>query len=155
MKAIVCKEFAPVSALTYMDVDDPIAKAGEVVLDVAAAGVNFPDSLLVEGLYQMKPELPFIPGSEVAGIISQVGEGVPYLKEGMRVIGICELGGYAQKVAVPMNQVMPIPDGIPLDPYCQLRRKNIPMDKQLAYFGLHPEIYIDQIDSNLLCTCSC
>jgi NADPH2:quinone reductase len=115
MKAIVCKEFAPVSALSYMDVKDPVAKAGEVVLDVAAAGVNFPDSLLVEGLYQMKPPLPFIPGSEVAGTISEVGEGVAHLKVGMRVIGICQLGGYAQKVAVPMAQVMPIPDSIPLD----------------------------------------
>lgn len=115
MKAIVCNDFAPVCDLCFEDVPDPKAKAGEVVLDVAAAGVNFPDSLLVQGLYQMKPPLPFIPGSEVAGTVSQVGDKVPYLKEGMRVIGVCQLGGYAQKVAVPMNQVMPIPDNIPFD----------------------------------------
>ncbi|MFC4699608.1 NADPH:quinone oxidoreductase family protein [Glaciecola siphonariae] len=115
MKAIVCHEFSAVSDLVYEDIADPIAKPGEVVVDVAAAGVNFPDSLLVQGLYQLKPELPFIPGSEVAGTISAVGEGVPHLKVGMKVIGVCRLGGYAEKVSVPAMQVMPIPDSIPLD----------------------------------------
>ena len=114
MKAIVCKAFAPISELAYIEVDTPVAKKGEVVIEVAGAGVNFPDSLLVQGLYQMKPEVPFIPGSEVAGIIVEIGEGVPYLKLGMRVIGICALGAYAEKVAIPCTQVMPIPDVIPL-----------------------------------------
>lgn len=115
MKAIVCRNFAPVDDLEYSDLPDPVAKSGEVVVDVAASGVNFPDSLLVQGLYQMKPELPFIPGSEVAGIISEVGPDVPHLQVGMPVIGICQLGGYAQKVAIPCMQVMPIPASIPLD----------------------------------------
>lgn len=114
MKAIICKAFAPVSELRYEDVATPIAKKGEVVVEIAAAGVNFPDSLLVQGLYQMKPELPFIPGSEVAGTIVEIGENVPYLKIGMKVIGMCLLGGYAEKVAIPCMQVMPIPDSIPL-----------------------------------------
>jgi NADPH2:quinone reductase len=115
MKAILCKAFAPVSDLEYVEVETPKAKKGEVVIEVAAAGINFPDSLLVQGLYQMKPELPFIPGSEVAGTIIEIGEGVPYLKIGMKVIGMCLLGGYAEKVAIPCAQVMPIPDVIPLD----------------------------------------
>jgi NADPH2:quinone reductase len=115
MKAIVCHNFAPVSELRYEEIADPIAKAGEVVVDVAAVGVNFPDSLLVQGLYQLKPELPFIPGSEVAGVISSVGAGVEHLKVGMKVLGICQLGGYAEKVAISANQVMPVPDVIPLD----------------------------------------
>ena len=114
MKAILCKSFAPVSELVYEEVDTPSAGKGEVLIDVVAAGVNFPDSLLVQGLYQMKPELPFIPGTEVSGTISQVGEGVSHLKVGMKVIAMCQLGGYAQKVAVPYMQVMPIPDAIPL-----------------------------------------
>jgi NADPH2:quinone reductase len=114
MKAILCKSFAPVSELMFEEVDSPIAAKGEVVITVAGAGVNFPDSLLVQGLYQMKPELPFIPGTEVAGIISEIGEGVAHLKVGMRVIGICQLGGYAEKVAISYHQVMPIPDVIPL-----------------------------------------
>lgn len=115
MKAIICKEFASVDKLEYQEITDPKAGKGEVVIDVKACGVNFPDGLLVQGLYQMKPDRPFIPGSEVAGVVSEVGEGVPHLKVGARVIGICMLGGYAEKVAVPMMQVMPIPDEIPDD----------------------------------------
>jgi NADPH2:quinone reductase len=115
MKAIVCHDFAQVSNLVYEDFPAPTVKKGEVLVDVAAAGVNFPDSLLVQGLYQLKPDLPFIPGSEVAGVISEVGEGVAHLSVGMKVLGICRLGGYAEKVAIPANQVMPIPDAIPLN----------------------------------------
>ncbi|MEQ3652903.1 MAG: NADPH:quinone oxidoreductase family protein [Glaciecola sp.] len=115
MKAIVCKEFAPVEQLEFTDVPAPSAEKGQVVINVAAAGVNFPDSLLVQGLYQMKPELPFIPGSEVAGTVAEVGEGVPHLKVGQNVIGLCMLGGYAEQVALPASHTIPIPDGIPLD----------------------------------------
>jgi NADPH:quinone reductase len=115
MKAIVCNEFAPVEALQYQDLPDPVAKKGEVVVEIKACGVNFPDGLLVQGLYQMKPPRPFIPGGEVAGIISEVGEGVSHLKVGMRVIALCMLGGYAQKVACPATHVLPIPSAIPDD----------------------------------------
>ncbi|MEP0177417.1 MAG: NADPH:quinone oxidoreductase family protein [Paraglaciecola sp.] len=113
MKAIVCNEFASVEALKYQEVPDPKAKKGQVVVDIKAVGVNFPDGLLVQGLYQMKPAFPFIPGSEVAGVISEVGEGVSHLKVGMRVIALCMLGGYAEKVACPATHVLAIPDEIP------------------------------------------
>ncbi|MFT2091527.1 NADPH:quinone oxidoreductase family protein [Paraglaciecola sp. 2405UD69-4] len=113
MKAIVCNKFAPVEALEYQDVPDPKAAKGQVVVDINAVGVNFPDGLLVQGLYQMKPAFPFIPGSEVAGVISEVGEGVTHLKVGMRVIALCMLGGYAEKVACPATHVLPLPDEIP------------------------------------------
>ena len=113
MKAIVCEEFAPVEQLKYQDVPDPVVSKGHVVVDIKACGVNFPDGLLVQGLYQMKPDFPFIPGNEVAGLISEVGEGVRHLKVGMRVIALCMLGGYAEKVACPASHVLPIPDAIP------------------------------------------
>ncbi|GAA0853057.1 NADPH:quinone oxidoreductase family protein [Aliiglaciecola litoralis] len=113
MKAIVCKEFSSVEKLSYEEVADPKAGKGQVVVDIKACGVNFPDGLLVQGLYQMKPDFPFIPGSEVAGVIAEVGEGVPHLKVGRRVIALCMLGGYAEKVAVPASHVLPIPDAIP------------------------------------------
>ncbi|MEP2651140.1 MAG: NADPH:quinone oxidoreductase family protein [Paraglaciecola sp.] len=113
MKAIVCNEFASVEALKYQEVPEPKAKEGQVVVDIKAVGVNFPDGLLVQGLYQMKPAFPFIPGSEVAGVISEIGEGVSHLKVGMRVIALCMLGGYAEKVACPATHVLPIPDEIP------------------------------------------
>lgn len=113
MKAIVCEEFASVEKLKYQDVPDPVAKKGHVVVDIKACGVNFPDGLLVQGLYQMKPPFPFIPGSEVAGVITELGEGVKHLKVGQRVIALCMLGGYAEKVACPASHCMPIPDAIP------------------------------------------
>lgn len=113
MKAVVCKEFALLDQLTIEVLPDPKPEAGQVVLDVAAAGVNYPDGLLVQGLYQMKPELPFIPGSEVAGTVSALGEGVTNVKLGDRVVGYCFLGGYAEKVAVAARGLMPLPDSIP------------------------------------------
>ncbi len=113
MKAMVCNEFADVDKLSYQDVPDPQAAKGQVVVDIKASGVNFPDGLLIQGLYQMKPDFPFIPGSEVAGVISEVGEGVNHLKVGTRVIALCMLGGYAEKVAVPATHVLPFPDVIP------------------------------------------
>ena len=76
MKAIICKKFAPVSELVWEEVADPVAGPGEVVVDVRAAGLNYPDNLIVQGLYQFQPERPFSPGHEGAGVVSSVGEGV-------------------------------------------------------------------------------
>ena len=73
MKAIVCKKFAPVSDLVWEEVADPVAGPGEIVIDVKAAGPNYPDNLIVQGLYQFRPERPFSPGHEGAGIVSSVG----------------------------------------------------------------------------------
>ncbi|WP_439133399.1 NADPH:quinone oxidoreductase family protein [Pseudomaricurvus sp.] len=115
MKAIVCEKFAPVEELLYKDVPDPTADKGQVVVDITAIGVNYPDGLLVQGLYQMKPPFPFIPGMEVAGVISELGEGVEHLKIGQRVIGLAGLSGYAEKVAIDAMTVMPLPDAIPDD----------------------------------------
>jgi NADPH2:quinone reductase len=115
MQAILCNSFAPIDQLVFEEMPSPEINKGHVLIEVSAAGVNFPDSLLVEGLYQMKPDLPFIPGSEVAGVIKEVGEGVTHLKVGQKVIGLCMLGGYAQEVLVPATHVLPIPDQIPLD----------------------------------------
>ncbi len=115
MKAIVCEKFAPDEELQYKDVEDPNAGTGEVVIDVSAIGVNYPDGLLVQGLYQMKPPFPFIPGNEVAGVVSEIGEGVKHLKLGQRVIGLGMLNGYAEKISLNAQMAMPIPDGIPDD----------------------------------------
>ena len=112
MKAIVCEKFAPVDELTYQELPDPVAKAGEIVVDINAIGVNYPDGLMVQGLYQMKPPFPFVPGSEAAGTVSQVGEGVSHLKEGDRVIALGMLGMYASKAAINARMCFPIPKGI-------------------------------------------
>lgn len=112
MRALVCKEFAPYNQLSVEEVDEPPVGEGFVMIDVKAAGVNFPDILLVEGKYQMKPETPFVPGMEVAGVISALGDGVQGMKVGDRVIAATMLGGFAEKVPVPASQLVPMPDSM-------------------------------------------
>lgn len=112
MKAIVCEKFAPVTELKYKELPDPVIKAGEVLVDIHAIGVNYPDGLMVQGLYQMKPPFPFTPGSEVAGVIAEVGEGVTHLKPGDRVIALGMLGMYASKAAVNARTCFPLPANI-------------------------------------------
>ena len=108
MKAIVSHAFAPLDELKYEDVADPVATGRQVVIKVEAAGVNYPDGLLVQGLYQSKPPHPFTPGMEVAGTVESVGPGVTRLKVGERVATVCTLGGYAEKVLEDESRVFPI-----------------------------------------------
>ena len=88
MKAFVCNEFGPVDIHKVEEVAEPELLDGQVLIDVKAAGVSFPEVLIVQGLYQFKPPFPFIPGGEVAGVISKVGAGVENFKEGDRVIAM-------------------------------------------------------------------
>lgn len=114
MKAIVCEEFGPVADLAYKDVDEPQPGKGEVRVIVRAAGVNFPDGLLVQGLYQVKPERPFITGAEFCGEVEALGEGVKHLKVGQRFICSSRTyGGFADKAIVDARMVMPVTDDIP------------------------------------------
>lgn len=115
MKALISTRPGPPEELEYADLPDPVAGEGEVVIAVKAAGVNFPDVLIIEDKYQFKPERPFAPGGEVAGVIESVGPGVTNVKVGQRVIGSLGWGGYAQKVKAPAARVLPIPDAMPFD----------------------------------------
>lgn len=115
MKAVVCTEYGPASALEHKDVDPPKLGKGDVRIAVHAAGVNFPDTLIIEGKYQFKPEPPFSPGGEVAGVVAEVGEGVTHLKPGDHVAALVLHGGYAEQVVAPAAMVMPIPKAVPLD----------------------------------------
>ena len=110
MKAIVCGAFGPIDDLKYMDQDDPTAGKNDVIIEPEAIGVNFPDGLLVQGLYQMKPPTPFVPGMELAGTISEAGENSGF-KAGDRVASISMLGAFAEKVKVHKSLVMPVPAG--------------------------------------------
>lgn len=110
MKAIVCEAYGPIENLKYSELTDPLPKENEVVIQSEAIGVNFPDGLLVQGLYQMKPELPFVPGMELVGRVLKIGEAVSDFKVGERVASICSIGGYAEQVCVDQRLVMPIPD---------------------------------------------
>ena len=97
MKALICSEFGSTQDLTLEERDDLEPGAGEVLIDVKAAGVNFPDILTVEGKYQFKPPLPFIPGTEVSGVVSKIGDGVTTRKVGDEVVGMVQMGGFASQ----------------------------------------------------------
>jgi len=112
MRRVVCEAVGPVEGLVVVDSEAPVAGAGQVVVDVRAAGVNFVDGLFVQGLYQIKPPTPFTPGSEVAGVVSAVGDGVDGVAAGDRVMVQCGLGGYAEQLVVSAGSVVAIPDGL-------------------------------------------
>ena len=120
MKAILARAFAPIEQLEWVDWPDPEAGGSCVVIEAEAIGVNYPDGLLVQGLYQLRPELPFIPGMEVAGRVAAVGEEVRSLIPGDRVAGLCSIGGYAQKVAVAEESVFKLPDEMSAEHACAL-----------------------------------
>lgn len=112
MKAVLCKAFGPAETLVLEDIASPQPKKNEVLLQVHAAGVNFPDTLIIEGKYQFKPPFPFSPGGEAAGVVGAVGEKVTHVKPGDRVMALTGWGSFAEEVAVPGYSVMPIPDGM-------------------------------------------
>ena len=112
MKAFLCREFGPISSHKVEEIDDLIPGSHDIVIDVHAAGVSFPDVLVVQGLYQIKPDFPFSPGGEFAGKVSQVGEKVTQWKTGDRVIGFKGSGGFAEQALCNEFNVMPLPDSM-------------------------------------------
>ena len=110
MKAVLCKTLGPARDLVLEDVASPVPKKNEILLDVQAAGVNFPDTLIIEGKYQFQPPLPFSPGGEAAGVVAAVGERAGSFKVGDRVMALTGWGAFAEQVAVPFYNVMPIPE---------------------------------------------
>lgn len=112
MKALLCKQYGPPESLVVEDVDAIVPAAGQVVVAVKACGINFPDALIIENKYQFKPEPPFSPGGEVAGVITRLGEGVQGWSVGDEVIGLLLWGGLAEEVAVDAGKLMPKPRGM-------------------------------------------
>jgi NADPH2:quinone reductase len=110
MRAVVCHELGPPSLLRVEERPDPVPAAAQIVVEVEAAGVNFVDGLFIAGQYQIKPPLPFTPGSEVAGVIAAVGDGVDHFAVGSRVMASTGLGGYASHVVVPPHGLTAIPE---------------------------------------------
>ncbi len=115
MKAVVCKAWGLPETLVVEDLPERIAAPGEVMIDVMAAGVNFPDVLVIQNKYQFKPALPFTPGNELAGVVRAVGEGVDHLKAGDRVFAYVAHGAFAQQASVPANTVLKMSDDIDFD----------------------------------------
>jgi len=107
VKAIVCEKLGPPSDLVYKELENISPGPKEVIVEVKACSVNFPDTLIIQGKYQFKPELPFIPGSDIAGTIKEVGCEVKHLSIGDEVFGFVAQGGYATEVAAHSKQVFP------------------------------------------------
>ncbi|MEG1451315.1 NADPH:quinone oxidoreductase family protein [Brevundimonas sp.] len=112
MRAVLSKVAGGPESLVIEEVTDPTPAKGQVVIEVKAIGINYPDALIVEDKYQFKPERPFSPGAEIAGIVDAVGEGVKGVMRGDRVIAVPGWGGLAERVAVPADSLIPIPDGM-------------------------------------------
>ena len=111
MHAWLCENPVGVDALTWKELPTPTPGAGEVLLEIKAASLNFPDTLIVQNKYQMKPPLPFVPGSEYAGVVQALGAGVTHLKVGQSVACLSGTGGFATHTLAPAERCMPLPPG--------------------------------------------
>jgi NADPH2:quinone reductase len=112
MKAVLCKAFGPPEALVVEEIESLTPSKYQVVVQVKAAGVNFPDTLMIQGQYQFKPPFPFSPGAESAGVVKAVGSGVEGVKVGDRVIAFTGHGAFAEEVLATPDQLTPIPEGV-------------------------------------------
>jgi NADPH2:quinone reductase len=112
MRAVLCEAWGGPENLVVKEIPDLTPKPGEVVIKIRAAGVNFPDVLIIQKKYQVQPELPFSPGAELAGDVLSVGEGVTTLKVGDRVAALCTTGGFAEQIALDAARVITIPDSL-------------------------------------------
>src|SRR3954469_7224411 len=110
MKAVVCKQYGPPESLVLEKLASPTPAAGEVVVSVKAASVNFPDVLIIQNKYQFKPPLPFSPGSELAGVVKEVGSGVTAFRPGDRVMAFTTYGAFAEEVKTEAPRLQPLPE---------------------------------------------
>ncbi|TVT31919.1 NADPH:quinone oxidoreductase family protein [Marinobacter vinifirmus] len=113
MKAILCKEYGPAGTLVIEDVPSPKMGDRGVKIRVKAAGLNFPDTLIIEGKYQLQPPMPFSPGGELAGEVIEVGDKVTRFKPGDRVAALTGFGAFAEEVVAPESNLLPVPDNMP------------------------------------------
>jgi NADPH2:quinone reductase len=110
MKAVLCRQFGPPESLVVEDLPSPKPGSGEVVVSVKAASVNFPDVLIIQNKYQLKPPLPFSPGSELAGVVKEIGAGVTGFKPGDKVIAFTGYGAFAEEVKTEAFRLIPLPE---------------------------------------------
>ncbi len=115
MRALVCKAHGLPETLVVDELPSPVPGPNQVLVRIEAAGVNFPDALIIQNKYQLKPPLPFIPGAEMAGVVKAVGSGVKRFKTGDAVCGVISVGGFAEEIAADENKLIPLPTGAPMD----------------------------------------
>lgn len=112
MKAVLCKQHGLPETLVVEDIASPVPGPKQVLISVKACGVNFPDTLIIQNLYQFKPALPFSPGGELSGVVKAVGEGVKHLQVGQPVLAFTGWGGFAEEVLADAKQIVPLPPGL-------------------------------------------
>jgi len=115
VRALVCKEYGPPDSLVIEELDDPVPGDGQILVDVAAAGINFPDILNIAGTYQVKAPLPFVPGNEAAGMVAAVGEGVTRFAVGDKVVITTRGGAFAEKCVADEHLSAPLPDALNME----------------------------------------
>src|SRR5271155_2616604 len=115
MQALICPSLGPAENLKVKEVDEPVAGEGEALVEVAYAGLNFFDTLIIEGKYQVKAAPPFSPGGEFSGRVVCLGPGAYGFSVGDRVMGFCAYGAAAERIAIPTNRLARVPDGLALD----------------------------------------
>ncbi len=115
MKALRSHETGGPETLTLDEIEVPAPGKGEVLVEVKACAINFPDTLIIRDLYQFRPERPFAPGGEIAGVIEALGEGVEGCSEGDRVMAMLGNGGLTERLVVPVDRMFPMPDGVPFE----------------------------------------
>jgi len=130
MKSIVCTKLGNPELLEIKEIDKPVPSENEVLIKVEAAGVNYPDALLVQGLYQVLVEPPFTPGNEVCGFVEEVGSNTGF-KKGTKVIGLPEIGGFSEYVVINKNLVVPISDSIN-----SMAAASLPINYGTTYYAL-------------------
>lgn len=112
MRALVCRDFGPIENLRVEEVPAPVPGAGQLLVEVKAASINFPDALMVQGRYQAKPALPFTPGAELAGVVIAIGSGVNAFRVGDRVMATCGTGAFAEQCLADVAQTVPLLAGM-------------------------------------------
>ena len=115
MKAFVCAEFGPAEQCRVQEIDIDSPDRDQVLIEVQSASLNFPDALIIEGRYQVKPALPFVPGVDLAGVVCGVGENVDHVSVGDRVMAFTGTGAFAEMCLAPKDKVFPVPDGMTFD----------------------------------------
>ena len=137
MRAVRCNAFGPPESLVVEDIASPQPAAGEALIDVKAAGVNFPDALIIQNKYQAKPPLPFTPGGELAGIVRAVGPGVTQVQVGQAVIAFTAWGAFAEQALVPQESLIAMPEGMPFDV-----AGSFLMTYGTCYYALHDRAHV-------------
>ena len=142
MQAIICDNFGSPENLSVSVIDEPVPKADEVLVKVKAVGLGYVDALTVAGRYQIKPELPFIPGNELTGIVEKAGSDVKHLRAGQRILATPRMGALAQLICIPQKQCSPMPGNLDFAAAASLSPAGADLSCGLAHYRVQSRWYL-------------